>query len=301
MTLDNLQTDPLATVADYYSQCLPDKAKAFAKQVGANGFADRSLGKQIPQRRTKLGDRLRDLLTEVGIFKPNGREVLRGRVTAPIVDEQGKVIGIRGYKLDPNMAGEDVIVVGHTEPTIDEDWTVDDDQILFRYENRRYRIRGIEKNSSPTALKVAILATRDDLVHLDSLDLVKASSRRTFIRAVAAELFLDEDVVKRDVGKLLLKLEAHRDEQIEARKQTKVKTVELTERETEEAIGLLRPQPAGPDRRRHSTRWRRCQQAGRIPCCDQSQTCRPTSDCDSIVFIGWQVIADGRRPIDDAR
>ncbi|OYP36779.1 hypothetical protein [Rhodopirellula sp. MGV] len=246
MNLDDLQTDPLATVADYYSQCLPDKAEAFANQVGATGFADRSLGKHIPHRRTKLGRSIRDKLTEIGIYKPNGRETLRGYVTEPI-DQNGRVVAIRGHKLDPHASGPGVIVVGslpetHVDAAIksapDEDLAIEDGQIVFRRENRRYRVRGLEKNASTTTLKVAIMASRDGLVHLDSLDLVKARSRNSFIKAVATELYVDEDIVKRDIGKLLLSLETIQAERIEQLKAPKV--VQLTDQEEAEALELLR-------------------------------------------------------------
>ena len=36
---------------------------------------------------------------------------------------------------------------------------------------------------------------------------VKARSRASFIKATATELFVDADIIKRDIGQLLLKLE----------------------------------------------------------------------------------------------
>jgi hypothetical protein len=51
------------------------------------------------------------------------------------------------------------------------------------------------------------MVSREALVHVDSLDLVKAASRKAFIKAAASELFVDEALIKRDVGRLLLKLE----------------------------------------------------------------------------------------------
>ena len=75
---------------------------------------------------------------------------------------------------------------------------------------RRYRIRGLEKNHSSQQLKVNILAVRDGcpgdspLVHLDTLDLYKARSRTSFIKATASELYVDADVIKRDIGTMLL-------------------------------------------------------------------------------------------------
>ena len=67
---------------------------------------------------------------------------------------------------------------------------------------RRYRIRGLDQNHSMGQLKVNILATRDDLVHLDTLDLYKARSRTSFIKATASELYTDNDIIKREKNRV---------------------------------------------------------------------------------------------------
>ena len=112
---------------------------------------------------------------------------------------------------------------------------------VLHLDTRHYRIRGLENNHSPHQLRVNILATRDDLVHLDTLDLCKASTRLAFIRATASELYLDEAVVKKDVGRLLLELERLRESQIEAATQVRVAKVELSAADRRAAAGL----PAG--------------------------------------------------------
>ena len=106
----------------------------------------------------------------------------------------------------------------------------------IEFGTRRYRVRGLEKNNSPHQLVVNVLATRDDLVHMDTFDLCKARSRQSFIKATAAELFVDEPTIKKDVGKLLLQLEQLRDQQIE----TVTRTHEMTDAEKQAAMGLLR-------------------------------------------------------------
>ena len=109
---------------------------------------------------------------------------------------------------------------------------------------RRYRIRGLERNHSSQQLKVNILAARDGgpgdspLVHLDTLDLFKARSRTSFIKATATELFTDGDVIKRDIGTMLLKLEQLQQDQIEAATQSP-KPVELSENEKRAALKFL--------------------------------------------------------------
>ena len=78
-----------------------------------------------------------------------------------------------------------------------------DQEVTVTIESRRYRVRGLGGNLSPHQLRVNILAQRDDLLHLDTLDLCKARSRRSFIEAVASELYTEESVIKRDIGILL--------------------------------------------------------------------------------------------------
>jgi len=54
-----------------------------APQVQASqiGFSDRSLGNQLPANAVLPGKAIRTKLEELGIYKPNGRETLRGFVT----------------------------------------------------------------------------------------------------------------------------------------------------------------------------------------------------------------------------
>ncbi len=121
------------------------------------------------------------------------------------------------------------------------------DEVHLSFEGqRRYRIRGLERNHSSQQLKVNILAARDDggpgdspLVHLDTLDLFKARSRNSFIKATATELFTDNEIIKRDIGTMLLKLEQLQHERIEAATQSQ-KPVELTASEKGAAMKLLK-------------------------------------------------------------
>lgn len=105
---------------------------------------------------------------------------------------------------------------------------------------RRYRVRGLEKNQSGQQLRVNVLATRDDLVHMDTLDLCQARSRASFVKATATELFVEEATVKRDVGRLLLTLEQLQQQRIEAATAAQAAKVELTEAERDEALQLLK-------------------------------------------------------------
>ena len=111
--------------------------------------------------------------------------------------------------------------------------------MVFHFDDRRYRIRGLEKNNSSQQLKINVLAARDELVHLDTFDLYKARSRNSFIKATATELFVDDQVIKNDIGKLLLKLEQLQLDRIE-QATAAAKPVELSETERLAASEFLR-------------------------------------------------------------
>ena len=87
---------------------------------------------------------------------------------------------------------------------------------------RRYRVRGLEKNLSYEVLKVNLMASAPALdgvgeaVHVDTLDLYHARARAAFVEQAAIELAVPEEVVKGDLGKLLLALEAEQEKIITA-------------------------------------------------------------------------------------
>ena len=85
---------------------------------------------------------------------------------------------------------------------------------------RRYRVRGLEKNLSYEVLKVNLMASAPALdgvgeaVHVDTLDLYHARARAAFLEQAAIELGLPIEVIKGDLGKLLLVLEAEQEKLI---------------------------------------------------------------------------------------
>ena len=114
------------------------------------------------------------------------------------------------------------------------------DELVFEFGERRYRVRGLQKSLSHDALRVNVLASRGERVHVDTLDLYSARQRTAFIKQAAAELESHEDTVKRDLGQLLLKLEAAQDELIKKTLEPKTKDVKLSDEEQAKALELLR-------------------------------------------------------------
>ncbi len=85
------------------------------------------------------------------------------------------------------------------------------EQVTFTFDDRQWRIRGLEKQLSCERLRVNLLVARRELVHVDTLDLYVARQRHTFLKQAAAELYVEEATIKRDLGRVLLQLEARQE------------------------------------------------------------------------------------------
>ena len=113
-------------------------------------------------------------------------------------------------------------------------------EILLTLGNRHYRIRGLDKNLSYDRMKVNIRINRDEVIHVDTFDFYAAKPRALFTQQAARELGLEEAMIKRDLGKVLLQLEAIQEQQIQEALEPQKAVVELTEAERESALELLR-------------------------------------------------------------
>jgi DNA primase catalytic core len=114
------------------------------------------------------------------------------------------------------------------------------EEIVMTIGDRRWRIRGVAKNTSFDALRVNVLVARGQGFHVDTLDLYSARHRKAYLQEAASELGLEERIVKKDLGQVLLRLEALQEEQIQKALEPKEKTVELDDDEREAALALLR-------------------------------------------------------------
>ena len=114
------------------------------------------------------------------------------------------------------------------------------DEIVFHQGDRRYRVRGLAKNMSHEVLKVNVLVGKADAFHVDTLDLYSARQRAVFTKQAADELAVKEEVLKRDLGRVLLKLEELQDEQIRKALEPEDSQVKLTPEERAAAVDLLK-------------------------------------------------------------
>ncbi|MGB3622332.1 MAG: CHC2 zinc finger domain-containing protein [Ketobacter sp.] len=119
--------------------------------------------------------------------------------------------------------------------------TVKDHEVLFDIAGRVYRVRGLKKNTAHDLLKISLMACNDNGFHTDSLDLYHAKQRQVFINQACVELGVRDEVIKKDLGKVLLKLEGLQEEQISEHLQPKQESEgkQLTNEEHNAALELL--------------------------------------------------------------
>jgi len=113
------------------------------------------------------------------------------------------------------------------------------DAWFFDVEGREYRVSGLEKTLGTDALKVALRLRVGERFHLDSIDLCRDAERRRFIERAAEETGLTADLLKRDLGKLLLAVEQAQNELLKPAERV-APAVTLTPEEREAALQWLR-------------------------------------------------------------
>jgi DNA primase catalytic core len=129
--------------------------------------------------------------------------------------------------------------------TIDVPVEMRGEDIFLTQGDRRYRIRGLNKNMSYDLLKVNVLISGrtprgESAFHVDTLDLYSARQRGVFTKQASEELGIKEEVFRRDLGRVLLKLEELQDEQIKQALAPKEEAVPISDQDRAEAMELLR-------------------------------------------------------------
>jgi hypothetical protein len=111
---------------------------------------------------------------------------------------------------------------------------------LIEIIDRQYRVRGLQKNSSFEVLKVNLRLWHNERFYLDTLDFYRAKERNHFVSAAASETNLEPDLVKRDLGRVLLALEEVQEKRIREELEPKQEEILIAEPERAAALELLK-------------------------------------------------------------
>jgi DNA primase catalytic core len=119
------------------------------------------------------------------------------------------------------------------------------EDVMMRFGDREYRVRGLAANTSTALLKVnlrilGVNSHGDVALHVDTLDLNAARQRMAFSKQAAEELGIKEGIIGHDLGQVWMKLEELRDEQIGQALAPKEPSVTMSDEERGAAMELLR-------------------------------------------------------------
>jgi hypothetical protein len=89
-------------------------------------------------------------------------------------------------------------------------------------------------------MKVNLCVVRGDAVHVDTLDMALARQRAVFAKQASEELGIKDDIVRHDLGRMLLKLEELRDQAIQKALEPKDTAVEIAPEDRAAALALLK-------------------------------------------------------------
>ncbi|MCF6274781.1 MAG: CHC2 zinc finger domain-containing protein [Robiginitomaculum sp.] len=133
------------------------------------------------------------------------------------------------------------------KPPAETDAAISEHEIIFSFGDRRWRVRGLARNTSYETLRINLLVSREvngaDMFHVDTLDLYGARHRAGYVAQAASELGLSKDSVKGDLARILLKLEGLQEAQIEEALAPQENLYEMTEDEIAQGTAFLE----GPD------------------------------------------------------
>ena len=126
----------------------------------------------------------------------------------------------------------------------DTEAVISEHEILMSFSDRHWRIRGLARNTSYEALRINLLVSREinsvAVFHVDTLDLYAARARTSFTAQAASELGLSKEAVKGDMARVLLKLEALQEAQIEATLTPTETAYDMSPEEKADALTLLK-------------------------------------------------------------
>jgi DNA primase catalytic core len=202
----------------------------FPKGMDANEYAlkvqpaSRSLGVLV-RAATWIGTAPR-ATRPIDIAPETKTEAAKERIITPAADAQPLSLAAAS-------------TAAHDEPQIE----TNGEDIVLRFGDRRYRVRGLAKNTSFDSLRVNVLVSREDLpdkFFVDTLDLYSARQRTSFEKQAAIDIGLKEEVLHREIGQLLRALEQLQEEQIRRALEPKEKAVVIDEPAQASAMELLR-------------------------------------------------------------
>ena len=113
-------------------------------------------------------------------------------------------------------------------------------EVVIELGERRWRVRGLARNLSYEQLKINLLVAAGEHFFVDSLDLYSSRQRAAFLKQATTELQVKREILSKDLGRVLMKLEEIQEERITKELEPEETGVNLTEGERSQALELLK-------------------------------------------------------------
>jgi len=115
-----------------------------------------------------------------------------------------------------------------------------DHEVVIELGERRWRVRGLARNLSYEQLKINLLVAAGEHFFVDSLDLYSSRQRAAFLKQATTELQVKREILSKDLGRVLMKLEEIQEERITKELEPEEDDVKLSEQERTHALELLK-------------------------------------------------------------
>ncbi len=227
----------------------------FPKGMDANDYAqkvqpaEKSLGILLQQGEW-LGKGKRPGVTTIEPVPPAAKSAAKEKMSpgepepAPVpapaaAPEVSSLAAIPAPELPPTPATPEAPAEPQTGQTVKG-------ELLLALGDRHWRIRGWQKNLSPEQMRVNVQVRRDAsdkadaAYYVDTLDVYSAKQRTVYIKQAAVELGVQEETIKRDLGRVLLKLEALQDAAISQALTPKDVVPKISDGDEAAALALLK-------------------------------------------------------------
>ncbi|QGX41525.1 CHC2 zinc finger domain-containing protein [Permianibacter aggregans] len=159
--------------------------------------------------------------------------------SSPVTARNNMDSGDEFTSLAAEVLPESASPIPESKP-LNVDADVKESEAVFNFGERRYRVRGLAKNSSVELLKINLLVSQGEAFHVDTLDLYSAKARQAFIKQAGLEIGCGEDTLKSDLGKILLKLEELQEQQLKKVLEPKAAEIVIDDEDKAAALELLK-------------------------------------------------------------
>jgi len=113
-------------------------------------------------------------------------------------------------------------------------------EVVIELGERRWRVRGLARNLSYEQLKINLLVAAGEHFFVDSLDLYSSRQRAAFLKQATTELQVKREILSKDLGRVLMKLEEIQEERITKELEPEETGVKISEGERSQALELLK-------------------------------------------------------------